>query len=186
MQFVKRLLIYAIFLNYSSHSLGYNVIMKIQDYYKLAHNATVIQKFSHIMEYSMYKTFARKYEKTVGSIITKYSKNGEFRIPYTTKAGPKYCVFHNTGFRRKEFPFKNEIDMLQKCMDTLRPLKLIKRLKAGICELCNKKNIEIFMHHVKKLKDLTGQFEWEKLMKKKRRKSLAVCFDCHELIHKST
>jgi len=77
-------------------------IRGLYNYYKLAHNATVIQKFAYIMEYSMYKTFARKYEKTVGSIINKYSKNGEFRIPYTTKAGPKYCIFHNTGFGRKE------------------------------------------------------------------------------------
>ena len=155
----------------------------LYNYYKLAHNASVISKFAHIMKYSMYKTFARKYEKSVGYIITKFSRNGEFRIPYTTKSGPKYCVFHNTGFGRKEFPFKNEVDILQKCMKEFRPLKLIRRLKTGICELCGKKNIEISMHHVKKLKDLTDRSTWEKLMKKKRRKSLAVCFDCHELIH---
>ena len=161
-------------------------IRGLYNYYKLAYNASVISKFSYIMEYSMYKTFARKYEKSVGYIITKFSKNGEFRIPYTTKSGQKYCVFHNTGFKRKEFPFKGEVDMLRKYTETFRPPKLIKRLKAGICELCGKKNIEISMHHVKKLKDLTDQSAWEKLMKKKRRKSLAVCFDCHELIHKST
>ena len=147
-------------------------IRGLYNYYKLAYNATVIQKFAYIMEYSMYKTFARKYEKSVGYIITKFSKNGEFRIPYNTKAGPKYCVFYNAGFGRKEFPFKNEVDMLLKCMEPFRPLKLIKRLKAGICELCGKKNIEISMHHVKKLKDLTGQSAWEIRMKKKRRKSL--------------
>ena len=148
-------------------------IRGLHNYYKLAHNATVIQKFAYIMEYSMYKTFARKYEKSVGYIINKYSKNGEFRIPYTTKTGPKYCVFHNTGFGRKAIPFKSVIDVfLKKCTDAFRPLKLIDRLKAGICELCGKINTEVHMHHVKKLKDLTGKSEWEKLMKKKRRKSL--------------
>ena len=161
-------------------------IRGLYNYYKLAHNASVIGKFAYIMEYSMYKTFARKYEKSVSYIITKFSSNGEFRVPYTTKTGQKHCIFHNTGFGRKEFPFKNEVDILQGCLEPFRPLKLIKRLKAGICELCGKRNIEITMHHVKKLKDLTGQSTWEKIMKMKRRKSLATCFDCHELIHKST
>jgi hypothetical protein len=161
-------------------------IRGLYNYYKLAHNATVIHKFAHIMEYSMYKTFGRKYGKSVRYIITKYSRNGEFRIPYTTKAGPKYCIFHNTGFKRQEFPFKTEVEVFQKkCMEVLRPLKLIDRLKAGMCELCGKLHIEVYMHHVKKLKDLTGNSEWEKVMKKKRRKSLAACFDCHKLIHES-
>ena len=161
-------------------------IRGLYNYYKLAHNASVIQKFAYIMEYSMYNTLALKYKKSVGFIITKFSRNGEFRIPYTTKTGQKYCVFHNTGFGRKETPFKKEVDMPKKGMEAFRPLKLIKRLKADICELCGTQNIEISMHHVKKLKDLTGKSEWEKLMKKKRRKSLAVCSDCHKLIHNST
>ena len=45
MQFVKRLLIYAIFLNYSSHSLGYNVIMKIQDSLQLFCGEAFILRF---------------------------------------------------------------------------------------------------------------------------------------------
>ena len=161
-------------------------IRGLYNYYKLAHNATVIQKFAHIMEYSMYKTFGHKYGKRVRYIITKYSRNGEFRIPYITKAGPKHCVFHNTGFERKEFPFKSEVEVFQKkCLEVFRPLQLINRLKAGMCELCGKINTDICMHHVKKLKDMTGKSAWEELMKKKRRKSLAVCFNCHKLIHES-
>jgi len=161
-------------------------IRGLYNHYKLAHNASVISKFAHVMKYSMLKTFGRKYRKTVRYIINKFSRNGEFRIPYTTKTGPKHCVFHNTGFKREKFPFKSEVETFQKkCMDAFRPLKLIDRLKAGACELCGKINTETHMHHVKKLKDLTGKSAWEKLMKKKRRKSLAVCFNCHELIHKS-
>jgi hypothetical protein len=137
------------------------------------------------MRYSMYKTFACKYKKSVRFIITKYSKNGEFSIPYDTKIGKNYCVFHNTGFGRKEFPFKGEVDVLPRYVNTHKFREQVERLKAGICELCGKINTEICMHHVKKLKDLTGQSEWVKRMKEKRRKSLAVCFDCHELIHKS-
>jgi len=160
-------------------------IRGLYNFYRLAHNASVIGKFAYIMEYSMYKTYGRKYEKSVRFIINKYSKNGEFRIPYDTKAGVKHCLFHNTGFARNEIPLKGEVDTLPRYVNTYKLREQIRRLKAGVCELCGKVNIEVYMHHVKKLKDLRGQTEWEELMKMKRRKSLAVCSDCHELIHES-
>jgi len=160
-------------------------IRGLYNYYRLAYNASVIGKFAYIMEYSMYKTYGRKYEKSVSFIISKYSKDGEFRIPYDTKAGKKYSVFYNEGFGRKEIPLKGEIDVLPKYVQRAEFREQVRRLKAGVCELCGKENIEVHMHHVRKLKDLKGQSEWEELMKKKHRKSLAVCFDCHEIIHES-
>jgi hypothetical protein len=160
-------------------------IRGLYNFYKLADNASVIGKFAYIMEYSMYKTFACKYKKSVRFIVNKYSKNGEFSIPYDTKTGKKFCVFHNTGFGRKKIPFKGEVDVLPSYVNTYKVREQVERLKAGICELCGKINTEICMHHVKKLKDLTGKSEWVKRMKEKRRKSLAVCFDCHKLIHKN-
>ena len=156
-------------------------IRGLYNYYRLAHNASVINKFAYIMEYSMYKTYGRKYEKSVKHIINKYSVNGEFRVAYDTKAGKKYCTFYSEGFGRKEFPLKGEIDMLPR----YKFKEQVKRLKAGVCELCGKENIEVYMHHVRNLKDLSGQSEWEEVMRKKRRKSLVVCFDCHESIHES-
>ena len=47
-----------------------------------------------------------------------------------------------------------------------------------MCEMCEGKTNEIHMHHVKRLKDLTGKNEFELLMMKKRRKSLALCPNC--------
>ena len=61
----------------------------------------------------------------------------------------------------------------------------VKRLLAGSCELCGKENIPVIMHHVRKLKDLKGDTEWENVMRTMRRKSLAVCGDCHESIHEN-
>ena len=43
------------------------------------------------------------------------------------------------------------------------------------------RNLEI--HQVKKLKDLKGNAEWVLLMRKRRRKTLVVCPECHKLIH---
>lgn len=38
------------------------------------------------------------------------------------------------------------------------------------------------MHHVRKLKELRGDTEWERKMIEIRRKSLAVCPECFKVI----
>jgi transposase len=58
------------------------------------------------------------------------------------------------------------------------------RIKLGLCELCNKKTHNIALHQVKRLKDLKGKEEWERVMLERRRKTLAVCPECHDKIHK--
>jgi PHP family Zn ribbon phosphoesterase len=66
--------------------------------------------------------------------------------------------------------------------------ELIKRLLAEKCELCGSKmNVEV--HHIRKLADLKekGRKEkprWVKKMAQRRRKTLIVCANCHENIHR--
>jgi len=68
--------------------------------------------------------------------------------------------------------------------------QLIDRLLKDTCELCESSgNIE--MHHVKKLRDLENNGrkekpEWMKRMIAIRRKTLAVCYECHTKIHWET
>ena len=42
------------------------------------------------------------------------------------------------------------------------------------------------MHHINKLGDLSGKENWEKLMIARRRKTLALCENCHKMIHYGT
>ena len=44
-------------------------IRGLYNYYRLANNVSVLNKFAYIMEYSMYKTFACKYRSTVKKIV---------------------------------------------------------------------------------------------------------------------
>ena len=60
------------------------------------------------------------------------------------------------------------------------------RIKRGVCELCGQSAKDIRMYHVRKMKDLTDNTEWDRLMKKMRRKSLAVCKSCFDKIHNQT
>ncbi|MEC2899867.1 hypothetical protein P9Z60_09990, partial [Bacillus cereus] len=47
-----------------------------------------------------------------------------------------------------------------------------------------KTDSNLVMHHVLKMKDVEkGKAKWQKLMIARRRKTLAVCEDCHNEIH---
>ena len=60
---------------------------------------------------------------------------------------------------------------------------LKQRVERHTCELCQKDCRNLVIHQVKKLKDLKGNTEWVLLMRKRRRKTLVVCPECHNLIH---
>lgn len=135
------------------------------------------------MEYSMYKTFACKYRTTVSKIIKRYSEKGVFAIPYQTKAGTKKCEFYHGGFKRVKEVLPNTDTLPEYTKKQNSPNSNAARIKRGICELCGQKTTDIRMHHVRTMKDLRGESDWEKLMLEMRRKSLAVCKGCHDRIH---
>ena len=155
----------------------------LYNYYRMAENVSTLDKFSFIMEYSMYKTFAAKYKSTVSKIISKYSKDGVFGVEYQTKAGPKRCVYYRDGFKRGTESDKILFDIMPQYRKYDVPNSLAARIRRGDCELCGENTDDIRMHHVRKLADLTDNTAWETLMRKKRRKSLALCPICHEKIH---
>lgn len=43
--------------------------------------------------------------------------------------------------------------------------------------------MKIEIHHVKKLRDLKGKKQWERLMIARKRKTLALCVRCHDRLH---
>jgi len=158
-------------------------IRGLYNFYSLANDSFKIGIFANVMKYSMFKTFANKYKTTVHRIKDRYFKNGDFTVEYQTKSGKKQAVFYNKGFKRKKeatiFDF-NLLPAYQK-YDSFNGLKT--RIKLGLCEMCGKKTPDIALHQVKRMKDLTGQTTWEKLMLERRRKTLAVCPECHDEIH---
>ncbi|MED4267458.1 group II intron reverse transcriptase/maturase, partial [Priestia megaterium] len=65
---------------------------------------------------------------------------------------------------------------------------LISRLKAERCEWCHAENVDLEIHHVRKLKDLKGKKLWEQMMIARIRKTIALCAlgqgnDCHRKLH---
>ena len=162
---------------------AYNAeIRGLYNFYSIANDSYKIGIFANVMKYSMYKTFANKYRTNVHVIKARYIKNGGFTVGYQTKSGDKQAVFYNQGFKRKLETMTGEVSLLPQYQkyDGFNSLKT--RIKLGLCELCGAKTPNISLHQVKRLKDLKGKTAWEILMLERRRKTLAVCPECHSKI----
>lgn len=141
----------------------------------------------------MLKTLAGKH----GSSVTKMA--ARFKAKISTPHGLRTCFEASVSREGKKplvarfggIPLKRQkTAVLTDRLNTgpIYPNKeLIRRLQAGRCELC-KRTDGIQVHHVRQLADLDRpgrpQPEWTQVMAQRRRKSLVVCGDCHDLIHR--
>lgn len=154
------------------------------NYYRLANNATVLNAFVYVMKYSMYKTFAGKYRTSMRKIIRKYCRNKDFTVSYQTKSGTKSVVFYNQGVRRNDKVIATENpDIIGRTNENRRYTRLTDRLQGHVCEFCGAETEDIEIHHIRKLKDLSGKAEWERHMIARKRKTMALCHSCHVKLH---
>ena len=155
----------------------------ICNYYSIASNFNKLQYFEYLMEYSCLKTLAGKHESTSRKMMRKYRDgNGSWGVPYQTKAGIKRRSF------ARFMDCKNTDLWTDKIIDFAiahigSRTSFDDRLSARVCELCGKTNVPLEIHHVNKVKNLKGKQLWELAMIAKKRKTLAVCKDCHHKIH---
>lgn len=157
-------------------------IRGLYNYYCLANNVSVLNKFSYIMEYSLYKTLANKFKTSIPKIITKYKIGKDFGVKYETKKGPKIAFFYNEGFKRKNIVTKSE-DNFPQNEKYFGRTGLLERLNANRCEICGTTNAQMEVHHVRKLKDLKGKKKWEEMMIARNRKTMVLCKKCHRDLH---
>jgi group II intron reverse transcriptase/maturase len=152
------------------------------NYFALAQNVSkVCASFAFIMKMSMLKTLAWKLNISARQVRERYTKNGEFIVSYKDEKGnEKFRVFYNQGFKKRIPQFDTDYDELPQTMYVPYPT-LVERLKNGVCELCGKHGI-VVMHHVRNLASLQGETQWDRLMLKRRRKTLVVCEECNSKI----
>jgi group II intron reverse transcriptase/maturase len=166
-------------------------------YYLLAYNAHQLHGLKRTMELSLARTLANKYKTTVNKVFKKYRTTREtdgkcYKVLQTEveRVGKKPLVAYFGGFRlgfRKDAIIEDTLPT-----GNVYSIKsqLIDRMLKDTCELCESSgNIE--MHHVKKLRDLEKNGrkekpEWMRRMIAMRRKTLAVCHECHTSIHLGT
>ena len=114
----------------------------------------------------------------------KYRLNGEtFAIPYKdSKNRQKFVILYDDGFKRKKDYKGLDSDLMPQTV-YVPYTTLAERLKENKCELCGALG-KTSMHHVRKMSELTGKYEWEQIMLKKRIKTIAVCEKCNSMIQK--
>ncbi len=153
------------------------------NYYCIANNvAYALSKFGYIMEYSMYHTIAAKTNSTVSKVIDKYKIGNDIIVPYQdAKGNLRHRKFYNEGFKRKPPMYYTEVNDLSYTIAIPQPT-LTERLEARTCELCGKVG-PVVMRHVRKLNQLKGKTECDRLMLEKHRKTLVVCEKCYAKIH---
>lgn len=159
-------------------------IRGMYNYYKIADNVSVLNDFYYIMSYSMFKTYAAKYKTHISNIRRKYGVRN-FAVPYTDKKG-KECkaYFYNEGFRvQRKVEVGSNPDLMPDNVQNLNRTSLIERLRNNTCELCGRTECDVEMHHIRKLKELKGKANWEKLMIARNRKTICLCVECHDKLH---
>ena len=164
-------------------------------YYLLAGDVFRLHRLRWAMETSMLKTLANKHRSSVAKMAARH------KAKIDTPHGPRTCFEAKVARGGKNplvarfggIPLKRQETAVlvdRRVTGPIYPHKeLVRRLLAGRCELCKQTdNIEV--HHIRRLADLNGLGQlpphWAQVMAKRRRKSLVVCGDCHNLIHGQT
>lgn len=158
-------------------------IRGLYNYYKIANNVSVLNDFNYVMKFSMFKTFGAKYKAHIGEIRDKYRIGKEFGVKYQTKKGWKTLLFYNEGFRHVKTTATGNFDAVPNQYFRTSANSLITRLKAKKCEWCGAEDVDLEIHHVRKLKNLKGKAAWERAMIGRKRKTMALCVSCHDLLH---
>ena len=160
-------------------------------YYLLAGDVWRLSRVRWVMETSMLKTLAAKHRSTVTTMA------GKYKTTIQTPHGPRTC-FQVSAERQGRKPLVarfGEISLRRQkkaVLDDRPPVppiirkELISRLRAGWCELCDRRTT-VDVHQISKLADLVTaerpQPAWAQLMAKRKRKTLVVCQSCHDTIH---
>ncbi len=154
----------------------------ICNYYNIASNFSGLKYFAYLMECSCLKTFAGKHKSTSKKMRDQFHVAGGWGIPYETAKGRRFRTFTKYSECKDSGNF-NDAVVAHSVRHASNTTTLEKRLSAKTCELCGKANVPLEIHHVNKVKNLKGKEQWEIVMIAKKRKTLAVCKDCHHKIH---
>jgi group II intron reverse transcriptase/maturase len=163
------------------------------NYYIMAVNVSIrLPRLYRVMRLSLAKTLARKHGLTMVQAIrayggTAWTMHGEIRILRATLSRPGktplVAVFGGLEVRWRKETANCDPSTTVKWN---RRSELVKRLLAGVCELCGcTEDCEV--HHIRKLSDIDKRgrrpkTEWEQVMIARRRKTLVLCQKCHAAV----
>jgi group II intron reverse transcriptase/maturase len=178
--------VYSIVAQYQAEYRG------VVQYYRLAYNLHTLGHLKRVMELSLVKTLAGKFQTTCQKIYAQYqtaleTEEGRYQVllVQVERAPPKKPLTAYFGGVSLRWNKRAAIS------DDATPVwngrsEVVDRLLAQECELCGSED-KIEVHHIHKLADLerkdgSERPEWARRMAARHRKTLVVCRDCHHQI----
>jgi group II intron reverse transcriptase/maturase len=162
----------------------------IANYYRLAYNMHTLNKLRWVMETSLLKTLARKFQVSVSKIARKYE--AELEVDGKRCKGLQVVIPREE--RKPLVAAWGGVALSWNIKATLKEKpsviwrgersELVQRLLAEVCELCASRD-DGEVHHVRKMKNLheypgRPKPPWVKRMIALKRKTLLLCRTCHE------
>lgn len=156
----------------------------LYNYYQIAHNVSVLHKYNYFMYYSILRTLAGKYRKSVKQVRKSFDINGHFGVKYSTNTGEKVIMYYNGGFQGKDNPdnITKDIDIKTEYKYPFGKFSPAYRLYRKTCEMCGATNVTVTMYHVRKITKIKPDTPWHVLMLENNRKTLAACEHCYSII----
>lgn len=179
---------YSIVAQYQAEYIG------VVQYYRLAYNLHQLYRLKRVMEASLVRTLGKKLKISKAKVYQKYktshtNQDGTYKVlevvvPRRDDKAPLVARFGGVSLKYNRWAAIDETEIIPIWSGRS---EVVERLLAQQCELCGcAENIEA--HHIRKLADLeckgqSAKPEWVKRMAARRRKSVIVCQQCHNLIH---
>jgi len=173
-----------------------SVLRGLYNFYCMTSNVSKrMQDLKWILEFSLTKTLASKFQCSIQEIYRRYKVVGAepamFQVVIERKdKAPLVATFGGISFTRN--PEGLGITDFSHNRAWFSPVsrrsEVVQRLLAGKCEICGIKDVPVEVHHIRKLADIDRPGRrpkelWKQIMSARRRKTLVTCERCHDAIH---
>jgi hypothetical protein len=156
----------------------------LQNYYRFADNFQQLSRIQYILQFSLVRTLAKKYQVPVKHIFRKFGKNVTITVKGQNGKKDRLVSFYlnhdwtkqREGFRTNE----TRIDLIQ------WGTRMRTRSKLGkACCVCNTIT-QVEMHHLRHIRKTGGKKPtgFNEILQALNRKQVPVCKTCHQKIHR--
>jgi group II intron reverse transcriptase/maturase len=175
-------------LDHSEHEIfsTYNAELRgLTNYYCLAFDAKRrLNRLFYIAQKSLVKTLANKYRTKASEIIPKRKEGKDYVYRYKVNGEEREIRLYTLKEMDSRPKMWEEVDHISKTQVFSERSEIIERMAARKCEYCGREDGYFEIHHIRKLSDIEeGKEKWQKRMIAKRRKTLVLCVECHDLLH---
>ena len=170
--------------------MTYNAEMRgLANYYSLAQGyKTALQRVIGLAQWSFFATLSHKHKSSIGKIARKMKLSAQsgYELKVNVNGIPKsYRLFRLKDHEPPKIHNSNVDTPWDTTRFTMTRSELVQRLNANTCEYCGKTVGYMEVHHIKALKDVQGKKQlWQQMMCAMRRKTMVLCVDCHNELHR--